>query len=422
MVQITFELDDQIHTDLNSFTHEELNLMGKKLFVEWYKKTYRSCSDINSVQNQGQSLDLEVINSRLSNQLTTTMSTLMASLNSNLEQISTTTKELYGISKSNKKGGVFENSIEDIFFSSFPDYTYTNTSGQAHHGDGLLESPSGLKAIVEMKNYTYTINSEQIAKLKYDLKHTGISWGLMLSTNSSIQGRKSIDIETFDQDGSNYCIVYISHAYGEPHKLNTGISLLEHLFQLSKASKTDQTHLEKEISKLHELIETDLSQLSDLIDTFVQLKTRYLNMEKLFKDQLDGFYLHLRETEINLKQSIDKIWKRIDMQFVPLLSEPSSQVLARLAGYKGFGILTRIYDNVFEQEEIILVSSPEDSAQTLLFFKSKQLGIIKMISKRVDIQFEFPDIKLSITDSNLIINSKLLKTVLKDLKQKLDLN
>jgi hypothetical protein len=419
MVQITFELNDQSHPDLNSFTNEELNLMGKKLFVEWYKKTYVSCSDLNTVQNQGQSLDLEVMSSRLSTQLTTTMSTLMGSLNSNLEQISKTTKEPYGISKANKKGGVFEDAIEDIFFSTFPDYTYTNTSGQAHHGDGLLESPSGLKAIVEMKNYTNTVNSDQIAKLKYDLKHTGIAWGLMLSTNSSIQGRKSIDIESFDQDGSNYCIVYISHAYGEPHKLNTGISLLEHLFQISKSSKSDQTNLKTQISKLHELIETDLSQLSDLIDTFAQLKTRYLNMEKLFKDQLDGFYLHLRETEINLKQSIDKIWKRIDMQFVPLLSEPSSQVLSKLSGYKGFGILARIYEDVFEPGEIILVSSLEDPAQAIIFFQSKQLGIIKMVSIRVDIQFEFPDIKLSITDSNLTINSKLLKTILKDSKQKL---
>jgi len=416
MVQITFELDDQTHPDLNNFSNAELNLMGKKLFIEWYKKTY--VSDLNTIP-VSQSLDLEVMSSRLSNQLTTTMSTFMGSLNSNLEQITTTTKELYGISKSNKKGGVFEDAIEDIFSSSFPDYTYTNTSGQAHHGDGLLESPSGLKAIIEMKNYTNTVNSDQIAKLKYDLKHTGITWGLMLSTNSSIQGRKSIDIESFDQDGSQYCIVYISHAYGEPHKLNTGIALLEHLFQISKSSKSDQTHLKNQISKLHELIETDLAQLSDLIDTFAQLKTRYLNMEKLFKDQLDGFYLHLRETEINLKQSIDKIWKRIDLQFVPLLSEPSDQVLEKLSGYKGFGILARIYDEVFKGGEIVLVSSPDDPAQAMLFFQSKQLGIIKMVSKRVDIQFEFPDIKLSITDSNIEINTKLLKTILKDSKQKL---
>ena len=419
MVQITFELDNSAYPGLEEFDQGELNLMGKKLFVEWYKKTYGSGLESTQQTQANPSLDLEVMSSRLSSQFTTTMSTLMGSLNSNLEQISSTTKELYGISKSNKKGGVFEDSIENIFASSFVDYAYTNTSGQAHHGDGLLESPSGLKAIVELKNYSYTVNSDQIAKLKYDMKYTGIQWGLMLSTNSSIQGRKSIDIESFDQDGTQYCIVYISHAYGEPHKLNTGIALLEHLFQMAKVSGSNQSQTQTQITKLHELIEADLSQLADLIDTFAQLKTRYLNMEKLFKDQLDTFYLHLRETEINLKQSIDKIWKRIDMQFVPFISEPSDQVLSKFSGYKGYGILVRIYEEVLEPADIHLLASSQDPTQALLFFQSKQIGLIKMVSKRVDIQFEVPDIKLSITDSNLTINCKLLKTILKDAKQKL---
>ena len=407
-MEIKFTLDTDTFTELSSFESNEINAIAKKLFVEWYEKTYS--------KSQTNTIDLDVINSRLSNQLTTTMSTFMGSLNSNLEQINTTTKELYGISKSNKKGGVFEDAVEDIFKKSFPDYTYVNTSGQAHHGDGLLESPSGLKAIVEMKNYSYTVNSDQIAKLKYDLKHTGIKWGLMLSTNSSIQGHKTIDIESFDQDGSEYCIVYISHIYGEPHKLNTGIALLEHLFVLSSGSKQTQI---TQITKLHDLIDTDLSQLSELIDTFVQLKTRYLNMEKIFKDQLDGFYLHLRDTEINLKYSIEKIWKRIDRKFDLMISETSEQVLLKLSNFKGIGILARIYEEIFIHENIVLLSSPDDQVQAHIYLQDKQIGIIKMVSKRVDILFEIPDLKLSITDSNILINYKLIKTIIKDIKLKL---
>lgn len=409
-MEIKFDLNPNVFQELATFESNEINAIAKKLFVEWYEKTYS--------KSQTNTIDLDVINSRLSNQLTTTMSTFMGSLNSNLEQINSTTKELYGISKSNKKGGVFEDAVEDIFKTSFPDYTYINTSGQAHHGDGLLESPSGLKAIVEMKNYSYTVNSDQIAKLKYDLKHTGIKWGLMLSTNSSIQGRKTIDIESFDQDGSEYCIVYISHAYGEPHKINTGIGLLEHLYLISSKSE-DKTNTQFQISKLHEQIETDLSQLSDMIDSFTQLKTRYLNMEKIFRDQLDGFYLHLRDTEINLKQSIDKIWKRIDMKFEIFGSETSEQVISKLSGYKGIGLFTRIHDELFVPNSIILLSSP-NPGEALIFYLDKQIGVLKMVSKRVDIQFvcPFPDIKLSITDTNILINTKLIKTIIKDIKQK----
>lgn len=414
MIEIKFDIDIGTCPELVTFDPQELNLLSKKLLVEWYGKTYSQAN--SSAPNP--SLDIDVINSRLSSQLTTTMSTLMGSLNSNLEQINMTTKELYGISKSNKKGGALEDSIENIFATSFVDYSYTNTSGQAHHGDGLLESPSGLKAIVELKNYSHTVNSDQITKLKYDLKHTGIQWGLMLSTNSSIQGRKSIDIETFDQDGTQYCIVYISHLYGEPHKINTGIALLEHLYQITKVSGSNLA--KTQIAELYSQIDTDLSQLGELIDTFVQLKTRYLNMEKLFKDQLDTFYLHLRETEINLKLSIDKIWKRIDMKFAPLLSD-SAQVLNKMSGFKGWALLTQLYDQVLEPGQITLVDNQQDPSQAWMYLSSIPIGMIKMVSKRVDIQFEFPDIKLSVNESNIHINSKLIKTILKDIKHKKDL-
>lgn len=408
-MEIKFDLDINSFKELANFEPNEINTIAKRLFVEWYGKTYN--------QTQTNTIDIDVINSRLSSQLTTTMSTFMGSLNSNLEQINTTTKELYGISKSNKKGGVFEDAIEEIFKKNFQDYTYTNTSTQPHHGDGLLESPSGLQAIIEMKNYTHTINSDQITKLKYDLKHTGVRWGLMLSTNSSIQGRKSVDIEIFDQDGTEYCIVYISHLYGEPHKINTGIALLEHLY-LSSTKSGLKPNSQLHLTKLHELIETDLSQLSELIDTFAQLKTRYLNMEKIFRDQLDGFYLHLRDTEINLKHSIEKIWKRIDIKFEILNSETSEQVIDKLSTYKGVSLLTRIYDEIFIPNNIVLICSP-NSGEAQMYYFNKQIGVVKMVSKRVDIQFEILDIKLSITDTNILINVKLIKTIIKDIKLKI---
>jgi adenylosuccinate synthase len=87
-------------------------------------------------------------------------------INTNIEQLNTTTKEIYGISKSNKKGDILENTIEDIIKNSFADYSYTNTSGTAHNGDGLLESPSGLKAIVELKNYIDFIEKEVEVPIK----------------------------------------------------------------------------------------------------------------------------------------------------------------------------------------------------------------------------------------------------------------
>ena len=111
------------------------------------------------------------------------------------------------------KGIMFENVMEEIINKTYPDYTYVNTALTAHSGDGILTSPTNLKCIVEMKNYTSSVTSSQIEKLKYDMKITGHNYGLMLSANSSIQGKKNLDIETFIIDGKKYYIVFVSYYF-----------------------------------------------------------------------------------------------------------------------------------------------------------------------------------------------------------------
>ena len=41
----------------------------------------------------------------------------------------------------------------------------------------------------------------------------------------------------------------------------------------------------------------------------------------------------------------------------------------------------------------------------------RKIGIIKLIAKRIDLQFDNPDIKLSITDSNIDINCKFISAL-----------
>jgi len=415
-MNIQFTIPQEYLENLSEFDPQELNLIAKTQFIQWYNSTFTRSNSNQPFQQIDIDSKLEVINSRISNQVTSSITTFANTINSNLDQLNRTTHELYGLSKSNKKGGVLEDAIEDTIKRTFPDYSYTNTSGIAHHGDGLLESPSGLKAILEMKNYTHTVGSEQIAKLKYDMKHTGILYALMVSTNSSIKGHKSIDIESFDQDGTKYCIVYISWIHGEPHKLNTGIALLEHLFLLDRRDKDPS--VSNPINKIHELIESDLNELVNQLNTFAQLKTRYLGMEKIFKDQLDGFYLHLRETEISLKQSIEKIWKNIDKKFELLsgITKSSEKILEKFGSSKSGTLLTRLYDEVLKPNDIELYL--DSSEQIYIYWSDKKMGSIKLVSKRVDIQFDIPDIKLSINESNCTVNYKLLKTVIKDAKLK----
>jgi len=404
-MNISFTLSKENFPEIENFDINELNTISKQLFIEWYNKTY-------STNNQQINIDdkLELINSRLSNQITSSLSNFMGNINSNVEQLNNTTKELYGLSKSNKKGEVFENTIEDIFKTSFLDYSYVNTATIAHHADGVITGPSGLKALAEMKNYTSIVNTEQIEKLKNDMKTTGINFALMMSTSSAIQGKKNIDIEVFIYEGITYTIVYISYIFEQTHKINTGLLLLEHLYKLSLDSTIKDTS-----KHIHNMISEDLEQLENIINSTSQLKIKYLSMEKTFKDQLDSFYYVLRETEYSLKSTIEKIWSNIDHKFNLLLTD-SDKVIETFKSMKGYSILTKLQDDVFKNNNIIIAINENSVAE--LYLNEQKIASFKLVAKRLDIQFINPEIKLSITDCNLDINIKFIKTIIKDIKRK----
>ena len=52
-----------------------------------------------------------------------------------------------------------------------------------------------------------------------------------------------------------------------------------------------------------------------------------------------------------------------------------------------------------------------------LIYDNRKIGIIKFVSKRIDLIFDEPDIKLNINEQNININIKLLKTIIKDIKR-----
>jgi hypothetical protein len=69
----------------------------------------------------------------------------------------------------------------------------------------------------------------------------------------------------------------------------------------------------------------------------------------------------------------------------------------------------------------ITLSILDDSNNIIdMFLFNKKIGKIKLIAKRIDISFDIPDIKLSLSDSNININNKLIKTIIKDINIKYD--
>jgi hypothetical protein len=68
-MNITFTLSKENFPEIANFDINELNTISKQLFIEWYNKTYTINHQQVDIDNK-----LELINSRLSNQITSSLS------------------------------------------------------------------------------------------------------------------------------------------------------------------------------------------------------------------------------------------------------------------------------------------------------------------------------------------------------------
>ena len=108
-----------------------------------------------------------------------------------VEIINEQINKLFGVSSSSaKKGEISENIVAELICNNFPDYIYEVKRHIAHNGDGMIISPTDLKCLVEVKNYSKTVPLDEINKFKYDLKFNNINYGLFISFKTNIIGQK----------------------------------------------------------------------------------------------------------------------------------------------------------------------------------------------------------------------------------------
>ena len=89
-------------------------------------------------------------------------------------------------------GKFAENIYEKIVKRSFPECTIINTATSGEKcGDIVIDTNSSLgKISIESKNYGTVVPKDQIDKFKRDLKNSGIPYGIMISVDSQITGKK----------------------------------------------------------------------------------------------------------------------------------------------------------------------------------------------------------------------------------------
>ena len=312
--------------------------------------------------------------------------------------------KLFGLSSSsNKKGEVSENIIYELINNNYKDYCYDKKRTIAHNADGELNSPSGLKSLVEIKNYEVNVNKDEVKKFKNDLINTNINFGLFISIKSNIIGYKYFDYETFIHNQKEYHIIYISKIYENDNLLNCAIMLLEKIYSL----KSNTNIKSYQFSNIKE----HLKELNNIFDKTKDLHDKLLNLENVIKSSFNDFYQNFRKYEIDLNNQFNIIWTNIEEDIETVYfnnSDNKESILSKFSEDKCLIIMSRLFELLNDYDIII-----EDNIWNVIK-NTKHIATIKKFKDKLNIDFN-NSIKISLDkknlDTNLIIISNILNSI-----------
>jgi len=400
--ELTITIQENIFPKIYDYDNEKLKKTIIYLLSIGYQHTFSSISQDNIV-NKVDSIcrkfkdDIligiqeknHIINLNI-NKIDGTLKNM--NIDNKIDEFSEVINKLFGISTtSNKKGEISENLIYKIIDEKYPNYTYDVKRHIPHNADGELHSNTGMKCLVEIKNYSNTVHKDELNKFKYDLKHTNNNLGIFLSLKTGIVGKRCIDYEVFQHNDENYHIIYISKLMDDINKLDCGILLLENLNNIIKKDNIDL-----KIDQIKKLIYDNFSDLEGLINKTSELRNSFNILESNIKSNLDSYYNNLREYELDLKQKMQKVWislfndlQDIDINFV----DEKDKILLLYQNDKCYLILSKLFD-ILDNKNINVKYENLNNIYNL-YYKKDNIGNIKKMKNKV--LFNLNKIKLSIT-------------------------
>ena len=172
------------------------------------------------------------------------------------------------------------------FSNDLPDYKFLKNykapvSSKVYSGDGELISPSNMKCLVEIKNYTNSVTSKEIEKFVYDMAYTGNKFGLFISLQSNIVTKKGIQFDIYIKEGIKRYCVFVSNTFDELSRVESAIYILENIHKF-------QNHIESD-KDLLEIISNNLSNELTIISIAHRTST-LKNFDRIIKVEKGRIY------------------------------------------------------------------------------------------------------------------------------------
>jgi hypothetical protein len=308
-------------------------------------------------------------------------------------------EDLFGISNtSNKKGEISEDFVYTIFENKFKNYCYDKKRHIPHNADGELNSPSGLKCLVEVKNYTKSVDKKEVDKFKFDLYNTNINFGLFISLKTGIVGKNNIDYENVKHNNETFHIVYISHTANDSSKLESSILLLESLYKFQK-----NNIINNDVQWVYNSVISHFKELNKLIDKTTILRDQFNIMERNIKNNFDNYHFFLRNYESDLKIKMKEIWKKIFIQFnksndiIENFNDLYHYILNLNKKDKCFIIISKIID-IFRINKI--GTRLNNDKFDLFDSNGTNIGFLKKFKDKVNINLYNPSINICLNHKN----------------------
>lgn len=222
------------------------------------------------------------------------------------------------------KGQVGENIVYDILIDKFPDYTIENTTKIPHSGDIQIVLPNHSKVIIEVKNYNKTIDTQELEKLKFDMKFNKCNYAIFISLNSGIVGKKRFQFESFYHDKEYYYILYVPYAFlkNNPNKKsviihnsiddslnNLTIKLEFCICIVSNLSNVFLKPTQNHISyyNIDDSVNLIINELNIVYNDFLLVKQSYIKMDENIKKSLENNLQNIKDFETSIKSRISKL-------------------------------------------------------------------------------------------------------------------
>jgi hypothetical protein len=194
------------------------------------------------------------------------------------------------MNNSSHKGKISENLLFSILQNLYPSANVEFVGTTKETGDFILERKNKPRILIENKDYSRSVPTEEILKFIRDCEIQSCC-GLFISSNSGICGKDSYEVQV----NNGQVLVYIHFCNNDSDKVKIGIDIIDHFKEmLDRLDVSDNESISKEIVKdINDEYKIWASNRSSMLKT---IKEFHESMKK----QLDAMSIPTLEKYLSL--------------------------------------------------------------------------------------------------------------------------